>query len=90
MWEYIVWYHLVDCVILKLVLLNSSHLSQVVQNLLNCLDSPELPFLQWQECFAVLATRLPKDLKNEVSKNGVVFPLIYAQNESLPSCDSLI
>ncbi|EFH67494.1 predicted protein, partial [Arabidopsis lyrata subsp. lyrata] len=37
---------------------------EVVQDLLNCLDSPELPFLQWQECFAVLATRLPKNLRN--------------------------
>lgn len=39
---------------------------QVVQNLLSCLDNPELPFLQWQECFAVLANRLPKDLRYEV------------------------
>lgn len=36
---------------------------QVVQDLISCLDSSELPFLQWQECFAVLATRLPKDLR---------------------------
>lgn len=39
---------------------------QVVQDLLNCLDSPELPFLQWQESMAVLANRLPKDLRFEV------------------------
>lgn len=39
---------------------------QVVQNLLSCLDNPELPFLQWQECFAVLANRLPKELRYEV------------------------
>lgn len=44
-----------------------SHILQVVQDLLNCLDNPELPFLQWQECFAVLATRLPKDLRNMVN-----------------------
>ncbi|XP_010261220.1 PREDICTED: acetyl-CoA carboxylase 1-like [Nelumbo nucifera] len=39
---------------------------EVVQDLLNCLDSPELPFLQWQESMAVLANRLPKDLRNEL------------------------
>jgi acetyl-CoA carboxylase/biotin carboxylase 1 len=42
-----------------------------VQNLLICLDSPELPFLQWQECLAVLANRLPKDLRTEVSSYHV-------------------
>ncbi|CAN1247442.1 Acetyl-CoA carboxylase 1 [Linum perenne] len=41
-------------------------LLHVVQNLLNSLDSPELPFLQWQECFAVLANRLPKGLRIEL------------------------
>lgn len=41
-------------------------LCQVVQSLLSCLDNPELPFLQWQECLSVLATRLPKELRNEV------------------------
>lgn len=47
---------------------------QVMQSLLYCLDSPELPFLQWQECFAVLATRLPKDLKNEVRLSLMALP----------------
>lgn len=42
------------------------NINQVVQDLLNCLDSPELPFLQWQEIMSVLATRLPKDLRNEL------------------------
>ncbi|CAN1247439.1 Acetyl-CoA carboxylase 1 [Linum perenne] len=41
-------------------------IDEVVQNLLNSLDSPELPFLQWQECFAVLANRLPKGLRIEL------------------------
>ncbi|CAI0447729.1 unnamed protein product [Linum tenue] len=41
-------------------------LLHVVQKLLNSLDSPELPFLQWQECFAVLANRLPKGLRIEL------------------------
>uniref|UniRef100_M8BYH2 Acetyl-CoA carboxylase n=1 Tax=Aegilops tauschii TaxID=37682 RepID=M8BYH2_AEGTA len=42
------------------------NISHVVQDLLNCLDSPELPFLRWQELMSVLATRLPKDLRNEL------------------------
>uniref|UniRef100_M8BWJ4 Acetyl-CoA carboxylase n=1 Tax=Aegilops tauschii TaxID=37682 RepID=M8BWJ4_AEGTA len=42
------------------------NINHVVQDLLNCLDSPELPFLQWQELMSVLATRLPKDLRNEL------------------------
>ncbi|KAJ0732929.1 putative ligase [Helianthus annuus] len=42
------------------------NIDDVVQNLLLCLDSPELPFLQWQECFAVLANRLNKDLRNKL------------------------
>ncbi|KAF7829912.1 acetyl-CoA carboxylase 1-like [Senna tora] len=49
----------------RMILAGYEHkIEEVVQSLLNCLDSPELPFLQWQECFAVLANRLPKDLKN--------------------------
>ncbi|XP_010269187.1 PREDICTED: acetyl-CoA carboxylase 1-like [Nelumbo nucifera] len=51
----------------RMILAGYEHnIDEVVQDLLNCLDSPELPFLQWQECMAVLATRLPKDLKNEL------------------------
>ncbi|KAG8091440.1 hypothetical protein GUJ93_ZPchr0012g20998 [Zizania palustris] len=42
------------------------NINEVVQVLLNCLDSPELPFLQWQELMSVLATRLPKELRNEL------------------------
>lgn len=42
------------------------NINEVVQDLLNCLDNPELPFLQWQELMSVLATRLPKDLRNEL------------------------
>ncbi|KAJ6919903.1 acetyl-CoA carboxylase 1-like [Populus alba x Populus x berolinensis] len=48
----------------RMILAGYDHnIDEVVQNLLVCLDSPELPFLQWQECLAVLATRLPKDLR---------------------------
>ncbi|XP_043698446.1 acetyl-CoA carboxylase 1-like isoform X2 [Telopea speciosissima] len=51
----------------RMILAGYEHnIDEVMQDLLNCLDSPELPFLQWQECMAVLATRLPKDLKNEL------------------------
>ncbi|XP_043720537.1 acetyl-CoA carboxylase 1-like [Telopea speciosissima] len=51
----------------RMILAGYDHnIDEVVQDLLNCLDSPELPFLQWQECMAVLATRLPKDLRNEL------------------------
>ncbi|KAG5391557.1 hypothetical protein IGI04_021520 [Brassica rapa subsp. trilocularis] len=48
----------------RMILAGYEHqVDEVVQDLVSCLDSPELPFLQWQECFAVLATRLPKDLR---------------------------
>jgi hypothetical protein len=40
---------------------------QVVKTLLSCLDDPQLPLLQWQECMAVLATRLPKDMRAQVA-----------------------
>lgn len=51
----------------KMILAGYYHnINEVVQGLLNCLDSPELPFLQWQESMSVLATRLPKDLRNEL------------------------
>ncbi|KAK9134330.1 hypothetical protein Syun_013660 [Stephania yunnanensis] len=51
----------------RMILAGYEHnINEVVQDLLSCLDSPELPFLQWQECMAVLATRLPKDMKNEL------------------------
>lgn len=48
----------------RMILAGYDHkVDDVVHNLLSCLDSPELPFLQWQECISVLATRLPKDLR---------------------------
>ncbi|GAB2292893.1 acetyl-coenzyme-A carboxylase [Dionaea muscipula] len=51
----------------KMILAGYEHnIDEVVQNLLNSLDSPELPFLQWQECLSVLATRLPKVLRTEL------------------------
>lgn len=51
----------------RMILAGYEHnIDEVIQDLLNCLDSPELPFLQWQECMAVLANRLPKNLRNEL------------------------
>ncbi|KAH1122921.1 hypothetical protein J1N35_006081 [Gossypium stocksii] len=52
------------------------NIDEVVQSLLNCLDSPELPFLQWQECMSVLAARLPKNLKNELESKYKGFEAI--------------
>ncbi|KAK8931231.1 Acetyl-CoA carboxylase 1 [Platanthera zijinensis] len=63
----------------RMILAGYEHnITQVVQDLLNCLDSPELPFLQWQESMSVLATRLPKDLKNELDAK-------FKGYESIPS-----
>nr|BBG67099.1 acetyl-CoA carboxylase [Gnetum ula] len=51
----------------RMVLAGYEHdIDDVVQTLLNCLDDPQLPLLQWQECIAVLATRLAKDLKAQL------------------------
>uniref|UniRef100_A0A1D1YN11 Acetyl-CoA carboxylase 1 n=1 Tax=Anthurium amnicola TaxID=1678845 RepID=A0A1D1YN11_9ARAE len=49
----------------QMILAGYEHnINEVMQDLLSCLDSPELPSLQWQESMSVLATRLPKDLRN--------------------------
>ncbi|XP_051124639.1 acetyl-CoA carboxylase 1-like [Andrographis paniculata] len=62
------------------------NIDQVVQNLLSCLDNPELPFLQWQECYAVLANRLPKDLKYELETRYKEFEGISnMQNVEFPA-----
>ncbi|KAF8023479.1 hypothetical protein BT93_F0859 [Corymbia citriodora subsp. variegata] len=61
----------------RMILAGYEHnIDEVVQNLLACLDSPELPFLQWQECLSVLATRLPKDLRNELESKFKEFERI--------------
>lgn len=62
---------------------------QVVKTVLTCLDDPQLPLLQWQECMAVLATRLPKELKaqvgyftfNSLSTLDILFQ-IFCMNDS--------
>uniref|UniRef100_A0A0D6R0K3 Uncharacterized protein n=1 Tax=Araucaria cunninghamii TaxID=56994 RepID=A0A0D6R0K3_ARACU len=63
----------------RMVLAGYEHdINEVVQNLLNCLDDPHLPLLQWQECMAVLATRLPKDLKSELDAKFKEYEMDFA------------
>lgn len=51
----------------RMVLAGYDHpINKVVQDLVSCLDAPELPFLQWEELMSVLATRLPRLLKSEL------------------------
>lgn len=72
----------------RMILAGYDHnINEVVQNLLNCLDNPELPFLQWQECMSVLATRLPKDLRNELYTNYKEYETIssYHKNVEFPA-----
>lgn len=72
----------------RMILAGYEHdITQVVQDLLNCLDSPELPFLQWQESMSVLATRLPKDLKNELDAKFKGYETIpsYQKNIEFPA-----
>ncbi|XVE60451.1 hypothetical protein DITRI_Ditri05aG0129600 [Diplodiscus trichospermus] len=71
----------------RMILAGYEHnIDEVVQSLLNCLDSPELPFLQWQECVSVLATRLPKNLKNELESKYKGFEVISSsQNVDFPA-----
>ncbi|GLU16226.1 hypothetical protein SLE2022_326700 [Rubroshorea leprosula] len=71
----------------RMILAGYEHnIEDVVQSLLNCLDSPELPFLQWQECLSVLATRLPKNLKNELEAKHKEFEVVSSsQNIDFPA-----
>uniref|UniRef100_A0A0D9WEQ7 Uncharacterized protein n=1 Tax=Leersia perrieri TaxID=77586 RepID=A0A0D9WEQ7_9ORYZ len=51
----------------QMILAGYEHdIDEVVQELVYCLDTPELPFLQWEELMSVLATRLPRNLKSEL------------------------
>ncbi|KAH9617543.1 hypothetical protein KSS87_000856 [Heliosperma pusillum] len=62
------------------------NIDEVLKSLLNCLDDPELPFLQWQECMSVLATRLPKNLRNELeSKFRKYDGITNSQNFEFPA-----
>ncbi|KAF8411504.1 hypothetical protein HHK36_004056 [Tetracentron sinense] len=68
----------------RMILAGYEHnIDQVVQDLLNCLDSPELPCLQWQECMAVLATRLPKGLRNELDAKYKEYEVISNSQKNL-------
>uniref|UniRef100_A0A2P2K1R6 Homomeric Acetyl-CoA Carboxylase Hom-ACCase n=1 Tax=Rhizophora mucronata TaxID=61149 RepID=A0A2P2K1R6_RHIMU len=71
----------------RMILAGYDHnIDEVVQNLLSSLDSPQLPFLQWQECLAVLATRLPKDLRNQLESTYREFEGISnSQNIDFPA-----
>ncbi|GAB2219638.1 hypothetical protein Droror1_Dr00007275 [Drosera rotundifolia] len=67
----------------RMILAGYEHnIDEVVQNLLICLDSPELPFLQWQECLSVLATRLPKALRTELESK-------YKEFEGIPASQNI-
>ncbi|XP_057531974.1 acetyl-CoA carboxylase 1-like [Amaranthus tricolor] len=71
----------------RMILAGYEHnIDEVVQSLLECLDSPELPFLQWQECLSVLATRLPKDLRYELESKYRAFEgITNTQNVEFPA-----
>ncbi|KAL6574183.1 acetyl-coenzyme-A carboxylase [Orobanche hederae] len=71
----------------RMILAGYEHnIDEVVQNLLGCLDNPELPFFQWQECFAVLANRLPKNLKYELETRYKEFEgIANIQNVDFPA-----
>ncbi|GLJ49976.1 hypothetical protein SUGI_1062920 [Cryptomeria japonica] len=65
----------------RMVLAGYEHdINEVVQTLLNCLDDPQLPLLQWQECMAVLATRLPKDLKSQLDATYKEYETSFANS----------
>ncbi|KAL0361613.1 UNVERIFIED_CONTAM: Acetyl-CoA carboxylase 1 [Sesamum radiatum] len=71
----------------RMILAGYEHnIDEVVQSLLSCLDNPELPFLQWQECFAVLANRLPKELRDELETRYREFEgIANMQNVDFPA-----
>ncbi|XP_052188195.1 acetyl-CoA carboxylase 1-like [Diospyros lotus] len=71
----------------RMILAGYDHdIDEVVQNLLSCLDNPELPCLQWQECLSVLAMRLPKDLRYELESKYKEYECIsILQNVDFPA-----
>nr|AHC53984.1 plastid transported acetyl-CoA carboxylase [Eleusine indica] len=69
----------------RMVLAGYEHkIDQVVQDLVCCLDNPELPFLQWDELMSVLATRLPRKLKSELEDKYEEYKLDW-KNKEFPS-----
>ncbi|KAG2570471.1 acetyl-CoA carboxylase 2 isoform X1 [Panicum virgatum] len=72
----------------QMVLAGYEHnISEVVQDLVCCLDDPELPFLQWDELMSVLATRLPRNLKTELEDKYKEYKLNFyrGENKDFPS-----
>ncbi|ONM18465.1 acetyl-CoA carboxylase2 [Zea mays] len=72
----------------RMVLAGYEHnINEVVQDLVCCLDNPELPFLQWDELMSVLATRLPRNLKSELEDKYKEYKLnfYHGKNEDFPS-----
>lgn len=71
-----------------MVLVGYEHnINEVVQDLVCCLDNPELPFLQWDELMSVLATGLPRNLKSELEDKYKEYKLNFyrGKNEDFPS-----
>ncbi|ONM18428.1 acetyl-CoA carboxylase2 [Zea mays] len=73
--------------VMKMCMPLLSPASGVVQDLVCCLDNPELPFLQWDELMSVLATRLPRNLKSELEDKYKEYKLnfYHGKNEDFPS-----
>lgn len=72
----------------RMVLAGYEHnINEVVQDLVCCLDNPELPFLQWDELMSVLATRLPRNLKSELEDKYKEYKLNFyrGKNVDFPS-----
>ncbi|AQK42560.1 acetyl-coenzyme A carboxylase1 [Zea mays] len=72
----------------RMVLAGYEHnINEVVQDLVCCLDNPELPFLQWDELMSVLATRLPRNLKSELEDKYKEYKLnfYHGKNKDFPS-----
>ncbi|CAO2041466.1 unnamed protein product [Urochloa humidicola] len=72
----------------RMVLAGYEHnINEVVQDLVCCLDDPELPFLQWDELMSVLATRLPRNLKSELEDKYKEYKLnfYHGKNKDFPS-----
>ncbi|XP_062225261.1 acetyl-CoA carboxylase 2 isoform X2 [Phragmites australis] len=72
----------------RMILAGYEHnINQVVQDLVFCLDNPELRFLQWDELMSVLATRLPRDLKSELEDKYMEYKLnfYHGKTKEFPS-----
>ncbi|OEL17844.1 Acetyl-CoA carboxylase 2 [Dichanthelium oligosanthes] len=72
----------------RMVLAGYEHnINEVIQDLVCCLDDPELPFLQWDELMSVLATRLPRNLKSELEDKYKEYKLnfYHGKNKDFPS-----